>query len=575
MMDLTKMLNNDAAPPSRPQHQQQQQQQQQPQHQTVRQPLTPIQTAAQPPYRDYNQNTPSTAVPTMHMSPDGGYFSHQRPQAQTPGGTPGYAHPQSPYMTQQSVAQTPGGTQMFAQPQSPYLSQPPMPPAAQPRPARQLSFPRNIAPQFNTPSTNPSQSPPMETPAKRKFEADHQPQRPPPSARRKMPRRYTEKPAWARTLDECKNEARARGEEFELKSYNLDLRKIVHPEERHQREKTAERPASRHASPEISRANGSRPGPAPASAPHPTPAAPEVTTIRDWEPSIKGFRPTDPTVKTIADFVVQNVIKNEDMEQILSRKIQFEIEAKLGWVIDKHTDQRLGIPGLDEIVLDGDRIDNAFRSSMTEQQHKGYNEYLNGIVAETFHRNPEAQGRVPVIYKHTREIDRFFELPQELEARLPDIVRRYSRHRVKVRATYVREGPELVPLRQIVKARLADLSIHFPRAAHDCRISINLEMPWEGTIEELERFGIRDRRSPDRNKDRLSYTQGPYQIDLTQVTQEAAGGGMRKEHELEVELSGDRVLQQGQLMMKGARHDYIPLIEGFYNNVQLLAHVGV
>lgn len=90
----------------------------------------------------------------------------------------------------------------------------------------------------------------------------------------------------------------------------------------------------------------------------------------------------------------------------------------------------------------------------------------------------------------------------------------------------MREGPDLVPLRQIVKARLADLSIHFPRAAHDCRISINLEMPWEGSIEELERFGIKDRRSPDRSKDRLSYTQGPYQIDLTQVTQEAAGGGM-------------------------------------------------
>lgn len=77
-------------------------------------------------------------------------------------------------------------------------------------------------------------------------------------------------------------------------------------------------------------------------------------------------------------------------------------------------------------------------------------------------------------------------------------------------------------LGKIIKARVADLDIHFPELPMDCRISINLEMDWDGSLEELE--GIPNPGdNPDRNKDRLSYTQGPYQIDLTQVIQSGPG----------------------------------------------------
>lgn len=79
-------------------------------------------------------------------------------------------------------------------------------------------------------------------------------------------------------------------------------------------------------------------------------------------------------------------------------------------------------------------------------------------------------------------------------------------------------------LNKIIKARVADIDIHMPNSPMDCRISINLEMNWDGAVEELEQsMANQGERQPDRNKDRLSYTQGHYQIDLTQVTQGAGG----------------------------------------------------
>lgn len=82
-------------------------------------------------------------------------------------------------------------------------------------------------------------------------------------------------------------------------------------------------------------------------------------------------------------------------------------------------------------------------------------------------------------------------------------------------------------LAKIVKARVADLHLHLPTCPLDCRISINLEMPWDGPAEELERLAVsHEQKFPDRNKDRLSYKQNHYQVDLTQVTQMTPGPGV-------------------------------------------------
>lgn len=165
---------------------------------------------------------------------------------------------------------------------------------------------------------------------------------------------------------------------------------------------------------------------------------------------------------------------------------------------------------------------------MTQAYHKSFNDFLNQVVIDTDPRNPAGVGRVQVHYKHRREIDRFFELTPELMDRLPACMRARLGSRVKnvrVRVTYEQKSGDV--LSKIVKARVADFDLHIPTCPMDARISVNLEMNWDGDVEELEQISTNHGdRQPDRNKDRLSYKQGHYQIDLTQVTQTMAGPGV-------------------------------------------------
>lgn len=102
---------------------------------------------------------------------------------------------------------------------------------------------------------------------------------------------------------------------------------------------------------------------------------------------------------------------------------------------------------------------------------------------------------------------------------------RLSRKSVRVRVTHDQKTGEV--LGKIIKARVADIDIHFPACPMDCRISVNLEMDWDGPSEELDQLAASQRdRQPNRNKDRLSYTHGHYQVDLTQVTQQMNGPGV-------------------------------------------------
>ena len=145
------------------------------------------------------------------------------------------------------------------------------------------------------------------------------------------------------------------------------------------------------------------------------------------------------------------------------------------------------------------------------------NKFLNERVAET-HPNNKAQTkkRVPIEYLHRREVDKFYDLPSSELPKLPPVVRENLRsmHGVKVRVTYdQRTNQELA---RILKVRLQDLDIYSPQSPLDCRISITFEMKWDGVLEDL----VRSTTSADRHKDRLSYSQSHYQIDLTQVTQD-------------------------------------------------------
>ncbi|KAF5665147.1 mRNA-capping enzyme subunit beta [Fusarium heterosporum] len=368
--------------------------------------------------------------------------------------------------------------------------------------------------------------------------------------------RYSQPPIWAQ-------DARTMGNSRMPSEPNFVLQKRAHSHINGRKEQEQNNRSSRHSSPETNRANA----PPVHSVPPAEPGPQDI--LGAWEPSITGVKPFEDISRQVADFLFVNVLNTPDMGEISSRGIQFEVEAKLGTLIDRDTNHRISRGVASEcVLLDSNRV--AFKSSMTEVQvaHKKNNDFLNELVKVTHPRGPTGANRVPIVYKHRREIDRFFELPAELQARIPGCIRsRLGRKTVRVRVTYDQKTQEV--LGKIIKARVADLDIHFPSLPMDCRISINLEMDWDGTVEELEQLPNRG-DNPDRNKDRLSYTQGPYQVDLTQVSHVGQGGRLEKEHELEIELNPNLLIDQGRKAAGGGIHRYQELVEGFVDNIRVL-----
>ncbi|KIN02257.1 hypothetical protein OIDMADRAFT_120969 [Oidiodendron maius Zn] len=297
-----------------------------------------------------------------------------------------------------------------------------------------------------------------------------------------------------------------------------------------------------------------------------------------WEKSITGKKPFEDMTKIVADWLYVNVVSRNDLGELASHGVDVEIEAKIGQLIDKDTSQRYTLPVLSECILrENPRI--GFKSSMTETQHRSLNDFLNQHVAQAHPQNPQnpgAQRRVPIDYLHRRETDKFFELPPSHHASLPPAVRERlnARHPVKVRVTYAQDPKEpKAILAKIIKARIADIDIYNPQSPLDCRISINFEMRYDGDVEELKAMSI-DNRIPDRNKDRLSYKQSHYQVDLTQVTQITSANGvnrMDKEHELEIEISTAAIKEQGRRAAAGEANEYVSLVEGFLDNMRVLA----
>jgi mRNA capping enzyme, beta chain len=133
------------------------------------------------------------------------------------------------------------------------------------------------------------------------------------------------------------------------------------------------------------------------------------------------------------------------------------------------------------------------------------------------HSQPTSKPRIAMTYVHTRERDTFYELPPRTQMALPPSIRAQlnPRHRAKVRVTTDQKSGKT--LAKIIKARVADLDIYSPCTLFDWRISVNLEMEYDGEIEGLAEGGD-GRGRADRNKDRMSYRHLAYQIDLTQVT---------------------------------------------------------
>jgi len=136
-------------------------------------------------------------------------------------------------------------------------------------------------------------------------------------------------------------------------------------------------------------------------------------------------------------------------------------------------------------------------------------------------------------YKHTREIDTFYEISQTGALQLPRSVSTglqlnpNARHKAKVRiTTNEKTGEELA---KIVKTRVADIDVYSPRTLFDWRVSVNVEMDFDVDVRDLVAVEKRDGRA-DRRKDRVSYKHLQYQIDLTQVTPAEVGAFISKHY---------------------------------------------
>lgn len=264
-----------------------------------------------------------------------------------------------------------------------------------------------------------------------------------------------------------------------------------------------------------------------------------------WESSIVNVIPSEEMTRVISDFLFTEVVRREDVGAgpaggAIGMGAVLEIEAKIGQLIDKNTNERLRLPVKSECVLNphDPNLRITFKSSMTEvrstqidftsltnslmqAQHRSLNQFLNTAFLNSKHSKPQpgARSRIPMSYVHTFERDSFFDLSQSGILSLPASIRAQLNPRqpkAKIRVTTEHKtGKEIS---KIIKARVADLDIHSPCTAFDWRVSVNIEMNIDGDLSTKVEPSSMDGKRPERNKDRVSYRHLAYQIDLTQVT---------------------------------------------------------
>lgn len=183
-------------------------------------------------------------------------------------------------------------------------------------------------------------------------------------------------------------------------------------------------------------------------------------------------------------------------------------------------------------------------------------------------------GRVPIQYRHSVEVDSFHPLSSAAVEKLPSYARdllAMRKHSHKIRVTRDIKTNQVTA--KIVKARIADLDIFCPGQVFDVRISVNVEMRYDGPIESLVDGNEANGNNPPRRKDRLSYEHQGIRIDLTQVG-DPREGATSCSHELEVEVDAEEVRRQGLLAHEGQENSFEPLVKQFFDNVRVLLRAG-
>ncbi|KAK9430338.1 CYTH-like domain-containing protein [Lipomyces doorenjongii] len=267
-------------------------------------------------------------------------------------------------------------------------------------------------------------------------------------------------------------------------------------------------------------------------------------TKRERFGTFTNVEPYEDLTRRVSSWIYANVV---DMAPDVQNQI--EIEAKIGTILSKQTQQRLALPVDTETLLNTDMLAGTieFESDVGGLQHQAYNVFLNTCLQKS------EQWKTPIRYSHTKQRDVFYSLAPQ-----PGSNRRGERLRVSL------DLKSEKVIQKIVKTRVRDLMIYFPGSKYDVRISLNIERP-ESMVPTLQ-----DKLNNDRVKDRVSYSHQNSQIDLTQVT-----APDRKTHELEVELDMKDTLQHIARIKSGIpEDDYEEGISRFLDNVRILVRRG-
>lgn len=279
----------------------------------------------------------------------------------------------------------------------------------------------------------------------------------------------------------------------------------------------------------------------------------------------------DDVSRKVCDFIWTSAVNNELVRKAIAESpaTQLEVEARWGQIIDTHSHDRLrGFHDTECVLRKNDNLGIKFESTMTMEQHKRMNMYLNGQVQRSA---PNSGNKRPEIkYNHTKEIDQFYEVSQKAFDNLPPTVRILivqAAKKERIRVSKDAKTGEI--LRKIIKLRIANLEISSPQTEWDYRIGINLEIDYPGPVEDLEPSVDPGKtlQSMQRQKDRMSYSWlGAYQVDLTQVMQ-----GPNKNHELELELDSQVLLDNADKVRRKEVNSFEPLISGMLNNLRVLS----
>jgi polynucleotide 5'-triphosphatase len=288
-----------------------------------------------------------------------------------------------------------------------------------------------------------------------------------------------------------------------------------------------------------------------------------------FEPSIDNNEPYNDMERQICDFLFQYIIVPEWR---FTSPTKLEVEAKLGSIKDWNdpsSRMRFQPSILTDVVIDPNgHARPQFESSMKTEQHARLNKYLNHATQLS-----HAPGRRKIDYKHTRETDYFYEIPQHALHLVDPVVMEWhqrSGKRGAPRLRVTKDNATNTITAVIIKTRIQDIEIRCPFDEFDFRISISLETAWhhdnwQQFPEYLDK-GVRT----SRNKDRLSYRHQGFLVDLTQVTPFSAGGKVEKSHELEIECDADRLLEEGYKNRNGETNEYEKLVHVFLNNVKVV-----